>query len=291
MLGLAAAVIVLVGVSAYLFRTASTPNPRTPPPPGGSSVSSTVSTGTNTPTVKPAPKPFAKIACSEDVRNRIGMNLKPSLIGDFQGMTIRAIANQTLSETKSKATPFTAITSSDNARLLIAFLSCDGTEMLPVMHMVSYTSSTDGALLLSLPEYYGSNFGALFHPIGFIGTTHRALLEGGKIDLGAGGSCAPISWKSLDVDTKRVIDVTTDPEHLVYNRYGKVVFFSPNPCVNPPKTIRIADMTTGKIQTIKNLSGSEYGSLESVTEEQRNGKSIFTLHYKLNEKELTLVLP
>lgn len=153
----------------------------------------------------------------------------------------------------------------------------------------SAPNATSSSLLVSLTEIYGSNFGAIFVPDGFVSSSHALLLEGAKVDLGAGGSCAPIYWKRLNVDTKAIADFSTQPIALVYDYHSKIVFANPGPCMSPVTAIQVLNVTTGKTQVIRNFKHNEaYTSFSAVVQKQGQ----YVLQYTLDQGPVQeLILP
>ncbi len=216
---------------------------------------------------------------------------KVALSGSFRGTSIENLAQNLINQTGVKADPLTAVTSTDGSQLVVGFLSCDGVSKIqatstPTINVVLF-SDTTSTYLGSWPEFYGANFGAMYVPIGFVSDTHTVLLEGLMTGLGAGGSCAPISWISLNTDTVASSTFDTQPQSLSYDRWSKVVYPDPASCIGDTEEIFVVDTLTGKKRSLKKLPGTSFAELLNIEKTVKG----YRLHYRAGDKQATLDLP
>lgn len=253
------------------------------------------------PTHEPVSVDWGRQACDADTVNYLqqGLHTTSSLMGAFQGSPIDVIAQAYAERTAVKADVLAAATSTDGQRLIIGFVSCDGyvTESdqssAPNMNLVLFKNAgaDSGTRLVSLPEFTGANFGALYSPLGFVSDTHVVLLEGQKIGLGAGGSCAPLYWKTLDADANTSSTFMTEAIALPYDRDSKIIYASPGPCNDFSKEIRVRNALSGEDTVAKKLPGTFFAEPLSVDQIKTGNKTTFRLHYRADDQTATLDLP
>lgn len=253
----------------------------------------------------PGSVPWATKLCVGEIMQNPDLGSVAALDGKFKGEVISEIAKNYLTLSGSKADALGAVVSEDGKRLVVTYLSCDGvvgqnidgfTLDGTLVHLVAFTESSaaSGKMLVHLPAFSGSNFGALYLPIGFIDGTSWVLVKGKIVDSGAGGSCATAYWMTVAADTAVTTNFTTEPDALVYDKNTKIVFVSPNGCTSLPDSLRVKNVLDGSVQVIKTFDGNTYASLRSVVEQNIVGhQTNFILNYfgLDTTKQLTLVLP
>lgn len=270
-------------------------------------------------TIKPAATtnviPWATKTCGANRFGSLNRGQGLTASGQFQGVAIADIAKNYLALSNSQADALTAIISTDDRQLVVAYVSCDGATGQDVngttpdknfsldgtvAHLVAFTGSDakTGHYLTRLPGFSGSNFGAVFVPVGFIAKTSRVLMRGEKYDMAAGGSCATTYWMTVDASSAAKTKFSTDPDLIIYENNTHIVYVSPNPCVTPPWSIRVKNVTTGSDQLIQKLSGDSPVSMQKV-EEQHAARmpTRFVLHYTVYDSSsntstpATIILP
>jgi len=235
------------------------------------------------------------------------LNLQPILSGQFQGALISDIAKNYSALSGSQADALTAVTSTDGKQLIVAYVSCDGvtgqdahgfTLDGTVLHLVAFTSpdAATGHYLARLPAFSGSNFDAMFLPVGFVAASSRVLVQSKIYDMGAGGSCATTYWMTVDAKTAATTTFSTDPDLKVYGKNMHIVYVT-NSCF-ASDSIHVKDVTAGSDQLLQKVSGDKYLTLNKVEEQQTVGtQTQFVLHYTINDSTTgsstpaTLILP
>ncbi len=257
--------------------------------------------------------PWATRACGVNHFETLNQGRGLKVSGQFQGVDISVIAKNYLALSGSQADALTAVTSTDGRELVVAYVSCDGATGQDVrgttpdkhfsldgtvVHLIAFTGSdaTTGHYLARLPTFSGSNFGAMFLPVGFMDQTYRVLVSGEIYDMGAGGSCATTYWMTIDATTAATTHFSTDPVSLVYNKNTHIVY-GPNSC-GSLTDIRIKNVLTGSDQLIKKLNGDAAVNLQKIEEQNVAGtQTRFILHYTVynpssdNGAPATMVLP
>ncbi|MDO8617468.1 MAG: hypothetical protein Q7N87_01065 [Candidatus Uhrbacteria bacterium] len=222
------------------------------------------------------------------------------------------IAKNYLALSGSQADALTVVTSTDGHQLVVAYVSCDGATGQDVkgttpnknfsldgtvVHLVVFTGSdaTTGHYLTKLPAFSGSNFAAMFLPVGFIDQTSRVLVKGEIYDLGAGGSCATTHWMTIDAASAATTTFSTGPGGIVYGKNTHIAY-GPNGCTSLTD-IHAKNALTGSGQLIKTFNSGASVNLQKVEERRVAGtQTQFILHYTVedsshNSTASTLILP
>jgi hypothetical protein len=187
-----------------------------------------------------------------------GVNVDPARIGAsrmFSGKPIGSWIKQVQGALSMPVAAFDASISPDGRRLAITFLTCYDSQSatMPISTIfavmdgngnVTYLTDENGTAYFD--GYTTSNNANIYNLYGWLSNSQAILVYAPGFDPGAGGSCEPTPWISINLSGQPGARFQTVSR--VYGSHGNsdLFYVGPAPCYDYPHEIHRVETATGK---------------------------------------------
>ena len=193
---------------------------------------------------------------------------------------------------------FDAYVSPDGHKLAIAFLTCHDLQSMtmPISTIftvvdvdgnVTYLADKDGTAYFD--GYTTSNNANIYDLYGWLPNSHAILVYAPGFDPGAGGSCEPTPWLSLNLNGQPGARFQTVSRVYASRGNSDLFYVGPAPCYDDPREIHRVETATGKDTIVYTGPEQSILILDGVSP-RADGK--IELHYQvLGGAAQTLIVP
>ncbi len=203
----------------------------------------------------------------------------------FNGKPIGSWIKQARDALSMPVTACDARVSPDGQKLAIAFLTCHDSQsatmpvstILAVMDAhgnMTYLTDKDGTAYFN--GYTTSNTANIYLLYGWLSNSQTVLVHAPGFDYGAGGSCEPTPWLSLNLNGQPGASFQTVNQAYASNSNDDLFYIGPSGCVGNPHEIHRVEAATGK-DTIVYTASEESILILSGVSRRADGK--IELHY------------
>ena len=220
--------------------------------------------------------------------SRSAVTVDPARIGVsqmFNGKSIGSWIKQAQEALSMPVAASDARVSPDGQKLAIAFLTCHNSQsatmpvstILAVMDAhgnMTYLADKDGTAYFD--GYTTSNSSNVYLLYGWLSNSQTVLVDAPGFDYGAGGSCEPTPWLSLNLNGQPGASFQTVNQAYASNGNDALYYVGPSGCVGNPHEIHRVETATGKDTIVYTASEDNILILSGVS---RRADGKIELHY------------
>ena len=186
------------------------------------------------------------------------VTVDPARIGEsrmFNDKPIRSWIKQAQDALSMPVSAFDTYVSPDGQKLAITFLTCHDSQSasMPISTIFAVMDAYGNTAWLAdengtayFDGYTTSNTANIYDLDGWLSNSQTILVNAPGFDPGAGGSCEPTPWLSLNLNGQPGARFQTVDQVFAANGNSDFFYVGPAPCYDDPREIHRVETATGK---------------------------------------------